>query len=216
MAEPEHDAEAALQAWWAEGLDEDAAWDGLRTGPSVAEVAERLSSIPRPFLAHDVDLLALAGDVWPDLVPADGDVVALLRRITALEDPGVTAGAAALLWLSASVEVVGPFSAAWRGQRRPAALAAAALRLGRVVPSARWLSEAERREEAARVLLLWTGHLPAGEDAATARALFEMVDTVRRDAALARAHADHAHRQQVLRALEEKRAREAAARYQPE
>lgn len=211
--------DTALDPWWAEGFDEEQAWRTTRPGPAVIEIAERLSSIPRPFLADDVDLVALAGDVLPDEVPGPARLMSLLVRLSSplVEGgPGGTAAVAALLWLHASVDLVGPFSEPLRTDLLLPAVAAAGLRLGPVLAPERWLTDADRREEVARLLLLWSGLRPAGEDTDSARARFEMHDSVRRDAALARARADHEHRQRVQDALQAQRAREAAARYKPE
>lgn len=211
--------DTALDPWWAERFDEEEAWHSTRPGPPLGEVVERLSSIPRPFLADDVDLVALAGDVLPEQVPGPARLMSLLVRLSspiAEGGPGGTAAVAALLWLHASAEMVGPFSEPLRSDLLVPAVAAAGLRLGPVLGPERWLADAERREEVARLLLLWSGLRPAGEDTATASARFEMRDTVRRDTALARARADHEHRQRVQDALQAERAREAAARYKPE
>jgi hypothetical protein len=76
-----------------------------------------------------------------------------------------------------------------------------------------WISDAERRDEAARTFLFWSARLPTGEDRDTASSLLAMRDSLQRNGALAAAAAEHAHRLEVTRKLQEARAREAAARY---
>lgn len=201
-----------LEPWFAEGLDEEGAWVGFRPGPSVAELTERLSTAPKPFLAERIDLVALAGDV----LPRSSAVPRAAERIVATGSTASVTGAALGLWLLASHDLVGPLSTPLVPLLPERPLLALGLRLAPVVAPERWLVEAERREEAVRTLLLWCGQLPAGEDAGRARALYDQRDSVRREKALGKALKDHAHRLQVLRELQAQRAREAAARYSHE
>jgi len=207
-------AERALEQWARLGHDEEAIWAGLVPGPTVAEVAGRLSATPREFLDDAVDLRALAGDVlgdglrgrlrWIDPVLRDAQGWSASRR-------GVAVG----LWVYASEEVLGPFSRPLLRGAPERLLAALGLRLAAVVDPYRWLVEADRREEAARAVLLWSGQHP-DEDYPTARSRWSALDSLRRDQALRAALGDYLHRQEVGRRLREQRAREAAARYAPE
>ena len=208
MAEPTDDAlSRALLLWADRGGDTDAAWVGLTPGPSVDEVAARLTTAPRPFLDERVSVAALAGDVLGGQP---------LECLALTAHPRVSTAAALGLWLVASESVVGPFSAPLNPDRAPFAVDAFALRLGPVVDPLQWLSDDERREEAARTFLLWAGFLPAGEDAPTARALLAARDSLQRNRALAEAFEEHRHRAEVARRLADARAREAAARYSTE
>lgn len=121
-----------------------------------------------------------------------------------------------VLWLVASQELAGPFSAPLREDRLDRALVTMAMRLAAVAEAPRWVEEAERREEAARTFLLWSGQLPAREDERNARALLARLDSAARAEALERARRDREHRAEIRRRLEDARAREAASRYSPE
>jgi hypothetical protein len=200
------DANVLLAAWSARATPEETAWSGARPGPALDAVAARLSSVPRAFLDERVSIAALAGDVL-------GQALAATEHST---DARVRRGAAIGLWLLASEESVEPFAPPLAAGTGGLAVDALALRLASVVDPLDWLSDDERREEAARTFLLWSGYLPAGEDRATARALLDARDSLRRDAALAEAYAAHQHREEIARRLAEARAKEAAARYSSE
>ncbi|MBD3940262.1 phosphohydrolase [Microbacterium sp. NEAU-LLC] len=200
------EAQEVLGVWAASAPSVDAQWAGAQPGPSLAAVAARLSSVPKPFLDEHVSIAALAGDI-------------LGRGVTATahaDDERVRQGAAIALWLIASEDVIEPFDPPPATAGRALAVDALALRLAPVAAPLEWLSDDERREEAARTFLLWCGLLPAGEDAHTARSLLDARDSLRRNAALAEAYAEHAHRAEIARRLAEARAREAAARYSSE
>jgi hypothetical protein len=205
----EGDPAGALANWFAENLDEEAVWSDLREGPSADEVAARLGSAPQSFLSDTVDVVALAGDVFDDVRVA----TAAAERIKVRGTPQSCLGAALGLWLFASQELVGPFSVPLQDGFAARAALALAFRLAPLVQPGRWLTESERRDEAARTFLLWNGLLPRGEDLVQARSLYEMRDSVRRQGALAQALADHAHRMEVQRRLADAKAEEAAARY---
>ena len=64
--------ESVLARWFERGEDEEAFWSGLVPGPSVAEVASRLSSVPRDFLDAQVCVVGLTGDVLGYEGPASG------------------------------------------------------------------------------------------------------------------------------------------------
>jgi hypothetical protein len=201
------EASAALIVWADRGGAEDAAWRGLQPGPALAELAARLTTVPRPFLEATVSVRALAGDVLGETPLA----------CLAFEAEGhVRTGAAIGLWLVASEDLLEPFSPPLRRDRLALAVDALAMRLATVVDPLDWVADDERREEAARVFLLWAGMLPAGEDAATARALLAARDSLQRNRALAEAFEEHRHRAEIARRLADARAREAAARYSSE
>lgn len=205
-------AEALLAAWLAEMPDEDLAWLALEPGPAVGEVAARIAATPGEFLDPRTALVPLVGDVL------DGDPAALAvaGRIRDSGSAAASAGAAVAAWVWASEEVLGPLGVPLRRGSTGRVLAALAFRLPSAVEPALWLSDAERGEEAARVLLLFGGQLPAGEDEAAARSLYDRHDSVRRAADLGAALAEHRHRVEIARRLADARAREAAARYAPE
>jgi hypothetical protein len=213
-AEPTSD----LAAWFAMGLDAETMWNRLRPGPSAADVASRLGSAPGDFLDPRLDLVALAGDVLTasERVAGSNEEPILTMLATAAAQPASRIGAALALWLFASEELVEPFDPPLDRTHLRTGIAALALRLAPVVPPATWLVDADHRDEAARLFLLWDGLLPAGEDLATARARWDRRDSLTRSAALRQMMEDQQHRLDVQRALNEKRAAEAAARYSHE
>ncbi|WP_431803028.1 phosphohydrolase [Microbacterium sp. bgisy203] len=200
-----------LAAWIDATPAEDLQWGVLHAGPAVDAVAARLASVPRAFLDEGVSLVALASDAG----------LAGLLAVRFAADERVRRGAAIGIWLHASEELVEPFSPPLTRDGTPSpvdlrGVDALALRLAPVVDPLDWLSDDERRAEASRLFLLWSGLLPAGEDAQTARAQWDERDSLRRNAALAEAFAEQRHRAEVARALAAARAREAAARYSSE
>ncbi|RKT33287.1 hypothetical protein DEU34_1877 [Microbacterium sp. AG1240] len=208
MADPIDDTLSRALTMWAErGGEADVAWADAVPGPGLDEVAARLTTAPRAFLDDGVSIEALAGDVLGP--PA-------LGCLAFATEPRVRTAAALALWLIASEAVVGAYSTPLRPDRSALAVDALALRLAPVVDPLDWLSDDDRREEAARTFLLWAGFLPAGEDTVTARALLAARDSLQRDRALAEAFEEHRHRAEVARRLADARAKEAAARYSSE
>lgn len=200
------DAKALLAAWSTRSGGEAEAWARARPGPSVEAIATRISRVPQAFLDERVSLVALAGDI----------LGAPLSAAAFEEDARVRRGAAVGLWLVASEGLVEPFAPAIAGAWPALAVDALALRLAPVVDPAQWLSDDERRVEAARTFLLWCGFVPQGEDRRTARSLLEACDSLARNRALAKAYEGHRHRADIARKLEEARRKEAAARYSSE
>lgn len=200
------DAKALLAAWSTRSGGEEEAWARVRPGPSIEAIATRISRVPQAFLDERVSLVALAGDILGAPLSA-----------TAFEgDARVRRGAAIGLWLVASEGLVEPFEPAIAGAWTGLAVDALALRVAPVVDPAQWLSDDERRVEAARTFLLWCGFVPAREDRRSARSLLEACDSLARNRALAKAYEGHRHRADIARKLEEARRKEAAARYSSE
>jgi hypothetical protein len=209
-------AEDRLQRWLDRGDDVDAAWEQASPGPSIDAVASRISGVPKSFLDDRVALVALAGDILGADRGRTAEATEIVQLLTEIRSTGSSAarrGAALALWLWASEDLLGAFSPPLVTTHATRTLAALALRLASVVDPSEWISDAERRDEAARTFLLWSGLLPAAEDRATARSLLDMRDSLQHNGALAAAAAEHAHRLEVTRALNDARAREAAARY---
>lgn len=204
------EVEAMLAAWSERSGSEAIAWESARPGPPLAAVAARIASVPRVFLDERVSIEALSADV-----PGIGRPVCL----EFVDVPAVRLGAAIAVWVLASEELVEPFEptlAATAAGPRGLAVDALALRVAPFSDPTGWLADEERRDEAARALLLWCGRLPAGEDAATARSIAAGLDSLSRNSVLARAHAEHQHRAEIAQRLADARAREAAARYSRE
>ena len=219
------DSEALLDIWFAREQDDVIVWRTCLPGASTAEIATRLSLVPAAFLADDADVLQLAENILETEYGASGttppdrrrqEVLQIVDQVRATGSRAARRGAALVLWLWASDDLNGPLSVplspVWYGR----AIAALSFRLAAVVDPAEWVRDADRRDEAARTFLLWSGHLPAGEDEATARSILAMRDSLQQNTALAQTMADHEHRLQVTKRLQEARAREAAARYSNE
>lgn len=85
--------------------------------------------------------------------------------------------------------------------------------LAALVPPERFVADADRREELARLALRELDVLPDGETAEQAADRLTTVDSVRRYQVLAEARAAEARAKAVRKAMEEQQAREAAARY---
>lgn len=198
-----------LDLWFARLDDEQATWRIAQPGPSLDELGTRMSSIPRDFLDARMSLTAFGGDLG--LWFQHPDVQHVLTQAQPID--ACRRGAAVALWLWASEDIVGPLHPSITTGYRPRAIAALAFRLAPIVDPAQWLSDPERREEAARLFLLWSGFLPEGEDAATAEAMWQRHDSLRQNDAMRAMLADHQHRVEVTEALRAKAAREAAARY---
>jgi HAMP domain-containing protein len=205
--------ESLLDLWFARDEDETAVWDGLRDGPSLDELGTRLSTVPQSFLDMRVGITALAGDV---LALDPGSRIADVTRQVEAGGSRARRAAAIAIWLWASEEEVGPLSVPLRRQYRERTIAVLAFRLAHVVDPADWISDAERRDEAVRLFLLWSGQRPAGETDETAKAMLAMRDSLQHSRALADALQDHQHRLEVTRRLQAAQAREAAARYSSE
>jgi hypothetical protein len=224
-ATPIPDAEALLELWFAREDDVDTAWRQCVPGPSVAEIATRLSLVPSAFLADTVAILPLAEHIlkaeYGAKVLTASDmrarrILGTATQVAATESSAARRGAALVLWLWASDDVHGPLSVPLHVVWPDRVLAALAFRLAAVVDPAEWVRDADRRDEAARQFLFWSGNFPAGEDEATARSILAMRDSLQQNSALAQTLADHEHRLEVSRRLREARAREAAARYSSE
>lgn len=197
----------ALVAWFGTGAREDAEWAVARQGPSLADVEARLSAVPSPFLDANVDVVALA---------RDAGIVDPLRCASHAGAIEVRRGAALGVWLIASEEFVAPLVPSLSAGKAARMIDALALRLAPASDPLTWLAEGERREEAARCALLWCGYLPAGENPATARSLWQGLDSLSRNAALAKVQEEEQHRQAIAKKLVEARSREASARYSRE
>jgi len=219
------DSEALLDIWFAREQDDVIVWRSCLPGASAAEIATRLSLVPAAFLADDVDVLELAENILeteygaPGMTPPDRrrqEVLRIVDQVRATGSGAARRGAALVLWLWASDDLNGPLSVPLSPVDYGRAIAALSFRLAAVVDPAEWVRDADRRDEAARTFLLWSGHLPAGEDEATARSILAMRDSLQQNTALAQTMADHEHRLQVTKRLQEARAREAAARYSNE
>jgi hypothetical protein len=190
-----------------------------KQGPPLERLTRRLAECPPDFLAEP--RLGGTGRVHADAVGAD-----LLRL---LGGPAPSAAEAAALML-------GPDGPARRNRVRVKLLACRLLSddwfasSGRFAPAARaflasgldatadlvdaalFASDAERREELARLALAALGLRPAGETRAQAEDLLAAVSSVERARVVAAAKAAQARLLEVRRAMKKKAAEEAAAK----
>ena len=219
------DSEALLAVWFAREQDDVLVWRTCLPGASAAEIATRLSQVPAAFLADDVAILPLAENILEMEYSAGGrttpdqrgqEILEIVDQVRATGSGAARRGAALVLWLWAGDELNGPLSVPLNPAYYGRAIAALSFRLAAVVDPAEWVRTADRRDEAARTFLLWSGHLPAGADEATARSILAMRDSLQQNTALAQTMAEHEHRLQVTKRLQQARAREAAARYSNE
>ncbi|MFW0782993.1 hypothetical protein AAFP35_00605 [Gordonia sp. CPCC 206044] len=216
---PENPTTEILLRSWAEcELDVEQAWhelevdDDLTAGPHVGELTARLATVPGWFLTDPLRVRPLAGDVLGDgAAHRETNRVAALIDDLDVDEARTAAGLA--LWLWASQDVIGPYSRPLRKGRAHRVLATFAFRLAATVPLRDLIGVADRREEAARTFLLWSGQRPENEDPIGARSLLDARDSLARNAFFAEALARHQHRLEVSRQLAAARAREAASRY---
>ncbi|GAA4428599.1 hypothetical protein GCM10023148_32700 [Actinokineospora soli] len=172
---------------------------------AVPTLTRRLADTPPDFLA-DPATLSPAAIVSDTLVAMGGPPLspALAARFTGA-DPNWTRLVLLTCWLAAG--------SGGDAARLHDLLTTGLSDLAALVPAERFASDPDRREELARVLLRGLGVVPEGETAAQAADRLDTVDSVRRHRLLADSRAAEERAEQIRKALADKRAREAAARY---
>jgi hypothetical protein len=196
-----------MKAWGDAVGDSSDYWAPALPGPALEVITTRLTAIPKPFLDTEVDIAALAGDL---------QLGGSLRCLDWVELEPVATGAAVGLWLIASEELHTPMQPMLSAIAPARMVDALAMWLAPVSDPMLWLTNAQRREEAARGALLWAGYLPAGEDATTARSLWASLDSGARNTLIAQARESERHREEVRKRLADAAAKESAARYSRE
>ena len=179
------------------------------TGVAVAQLTRRLADTPQDFLADPAtvavpavvsDVLLMAGGRALDAAAAEQFEAneprwrrLVLVTCWLLADPALLAcdPAALTRWLTAP-ELV---------------------KLARLVDPPRFVQDADRREELARLTLRALSLRPAGESPEQAADRLSTVDSIRRQEVLVAAREAEARAAAVRKAMEEQRAKEAAARY---
>lgn len=173
------------------------------TGVAVARLTRRLTDTPRDFLAppEEVSVPAVVSDV---VLAAGG------APLSAFPDLSERVQRLVLIasWLLADEELRVDPSAT-----REFLLEGPLPDLAALVDPPRFVTDPDRREELARLALRALDVPPAGETAAQAADRLSTVDSVRRHEALLAARAAEERAAAVRQAMEEQRAREAAARY---
>ncbi|WP_424185865.1 hypothetical protein ACOBQX_28995 [Actinokineospora sp. G85] len=175
--------------------------------PAVADLTRRLADTPPAFLDEAA--------AYPPAVVAD--------VLTALGGPPLTPSQAAVFeqgapnwrrlvlvtcWLAAALPPHPEVPA-----NLHSLLVARLTDLADLVEATRFTDDPDRREELARLLLHAVGVLPAGETRAQAEDRLSTVDSVRRKRLVAEAAAAEARAAAIRKAMADKRAQEAAARY---
>lgn len=172
---------------------------------TVARLTRRLADTPRDFLAepHQVSVAAVVSDV---LRMSGGSGLG-----SAL--PGLERNASRLVlitcWLAADDELL----AAGRAVELRELLTTGLGRLAALVDAGKFVSDPDRREELARITLRALGLAVAGETPAESEDRLSTVDSVRRQEVLVAAREAEERAAAIRKAMEEKRAEEAAARY---
>ena len=174
----------------------------------VARLTRRLADTPGDFLAEpsEVSVAAIVSDVLrlcggPGL--AGASAAGFVRERNELRLILIAC------WLVADEELV----ACGVPDVVRELLTSGLSRLAGLVDAEKFVSDPDRREELARICLRALGLAAAGESAAQAEDRLSTVDSVRRHEVLAAARAAEERAAAVRKAMEEKRAQEAAARY---
>ncbi|GAB3903696.1 hypothetical protein GCM10029964_096040 [Kibdelosporangium lantanae] len=173
---------------------------------SLSRLTRRLADTPSDFLSDDVSVPAVVSD----LLVAAGEPG--LDARTALPFESSERGWLRLVlvacWLLADEEF-----RAGDQERIVEFLTEVLLPLADLVDAGKFVNDPDRREELARLALRSLGLSPDGETAAVAADRLATVDSVRRQEVLRAARAAEERAAAVRKALEEQRAKEAAARY---
>ncbi|MFI7679002.1 hypothetical protein [Actinophytocola sp. NPDC049390] len=175
----------------------------------VARLTRRLADTPQDFLADpaSVAVPAVVSDVL--LMAGGRPLDAREAERFEADEPRWRRVLLVACWLLADPDLLG---------RGPAVLtrwltAPELLKLSRLVDPARFVQDPDRREELARLALRALSLSPAGESAEQAADRLSTVDSVRRQEVLVAARAAEERAAAVRKAMEEQRAKEAAARY---
>lgn len=173
----------------------------------VARLTRRLADTPPDFLADTVVAPAVVSDV---LLMSGGNALNATEAVEFVEnEPRRRRLVLVTCWLVADPTLLarGPAAlSAWLSSPDLATLA-------QLVDPVKFVRDPDRREELARLTLRALSLSPAGETTAQATDRLSTVDSVRRHEVLLAAKAAEERAAAVRKAMEEKRAREAAARY---
>lgn len=189
-------------------------------GPLLESLTRRLAETPPDFLAEPavgsagtVHTAAVVSDLLVDLGGAPLDTA----RAAAFT--GRKAKSAQLRLVQIAAWLLGdPWFASAGGFAEDAEklLAEGLGALASLIDPARFVSDPDRREELARVVLRGLGLRPAGETVAAAADRLATLDTVERRRVIAEAKAAEKRARKVREEMARKAAAEAAARYSPE
>ena len=189
-------------------------------GPLLESLTRRLAETPPDFLAEPVvgsagtvHTAAVVSDLLVDLGGAPLDTA----RAAAFTGRKVKPAQLRLVQIAAWL-LADPWFASAGGFAGDAEklLAGGLEALASLIDPTRFVSEPDRREELARVVLRGLGLRPAGETVAAAADRLATLDTVERRRVIAEAKAAEERARKVREEMARKAAAEAAARYSPE
>lgn len=181
----------------------------------VARLTRRLADTPQDFLASPTEMSVPA--VVSDLLLTAGGTALNASSAQRFEaNPGRGRRRLRLVlitcWLLADEQLL---AAAGTGAapRADRLLAKGLDELADIIDARRFVTEPERREELARVTLRAMKVRPAGETQEQAEDRLSAVDSARRHQVFVAAREAEKRAEEIRKAMEEKRAKEAAARY---
>jgi hypothetical protein len=174
---------------------------------SLSRLTRRLAETPADFLSDETSVPAVVSDV---LIAAGGPG---LDEHSALPFESSERNWLRLVLVSCWLLHDDELLAAGDQTSILAYLADVLLPLADLVDATKFVSDPDRREELARLALRALSVLPAGETIAQATDRLTTVDSVRREEVLRAAKVAEERAAAVRKAMEEQRAREAAARY---
>lgn len=178
----------------------------------VSRLTRRLTDTPQDFLVEpgEVSVPAIVSDV---LIAAGGEPLgAVAAPPFASEQPAQRNRLRLVLvasWLLADEQLL----ALRRAERVHTFLTAVVPRLAGLVDAGRFVTDPDRREELARLAMRALGMQPAEETPAQSEDRLSTVDSVRRHEVLVAAREAEERANAVRKAMEEKRAKEAAAHH---
>lgn len=174
---------------------------------SLSRLTRRLAETPADFLSPETSVPAVVSD----LLIATGGPGLDERSAMPFESSEQNWLKIVLIscWLLADDELMAPADA----KQVYHLLTEVLLPLADLVDAPKFVSDPDRREELARLAIRTLNLLPDGETKAQAADRLATVDTVRRYEVLQAAKAAEERAEAVRKAMEEQRAKEAAARY---
>jgi hypothetical protein len=173
----------------------------------VARLTRRLADTPPDFLADTVVVPAVVSDV---LLMAGGKALTATEAALFEEnEPSWRRLVLVTCWLATDPPLLASGPAALSAWLSSPDL----VTLSKLVSPTKFVRDPDRREELARLTLRALSLSPAGETTAQATDRLSTVDTIKRHEVLLAAKVAEERAAAVRKAMEEKRAREAAARY---
>ncbi len=192
----------------------------MKPGPASETLMRRLAGCPGEFLEPPV--VQDAGTVHTDAVIADA-IRAIGASPSVEQTRAFRDGAPGdANWLRLVQVVAWLVADEWFCEQQPPVdkflrwLGTDATELAKLVDATLFVTDPDRREELARLVLLTFDRYPAGESLDQASDRLETMSTVSRASLIGELREKRARAEKLRREMERKRAREAAARYSRE